>query len=144
MIIISKILQAFVQWINDQLFIDCQHCQQNTINRLNHLQIGFLYYYYRIKSIKVEEPIWMRIFDLANVRVLTSDPYQKEILLHAVPKGAVDRPLDCFDLLKVSRYDKNWMINWSRLNTSLTKCKSFCQIVKRLHFDTLSLPTVFK
>ena len=44
-------------------------------------------HYFRIKSIKVEEPFWMRIFDLANVRVLTSDHYQKEILLYAVPKG---------------------------------------------------------
>jgi membrane protein YdbS with pleckstrin-like domain len=49
------------------------------------------FHYYRIKSIKVEEPLWMRVFDLANVRVMTSDPYQKEVLLYAVPKGVALR-----------------------------------------------------
>lgn len=44
-------------------------------------------HYYRIKSIKVDEPFWMRIFGLANVSVITSDPYHPELVLYAVPKG---------------------------------------------------------
>jgi uncharacterized membrane protein YdbT with pleckstrin-like domain len=44
-------------------------------------------HYYRIKSIKVDEPLWMRIFGLANVSIITSDPYKPEIVLYAIPNG---------------------------------------------------------
>jgi len=44
-------------------------------------------HFYRIKSIKIDEPLWMRIFGLANVTIKTSDPYLPELLLYAVPKG---------------------------------------------------------
>jgi len=44
-------------------------------------------HYYRIKSIKIDEPLWMRIFDLAKVSIITSDPYKPEIVLYAVPDG---------------------------------------------------------
>ncbi len=44
-------------------------------------------HYYRIKSIKIDEPFWMRIFGLANLSVMTSDPYQPELVLYAVPRG---------------------------------------------------------
>ena len=44
-------------------------------------------HYYRIKSIMVDEPLWMRFFGLANVTVKTSDPYHPEFVLHAVPNG---------------------------------------------------------
>ena len=44
-------------------------------------------HYYRIKSIKVDEPLWMRFFGLANVTILTSDPYLPELILYAVPNG---------------------------------------------------------
>lgn len=44
-------------------------------------------HYYRIKSIKVEEPFWMRLFGLANVTVLTSDPYLPELVFYAVRNG---------------------------------------------------------
>jgi len=44
-------------------------------------------HYYRIKSIKIDEPLWMRIFDLAKISIITSDPYQPEIILYAVPDG---------------------------------------------------------
>lgn len=44
-------------------------------------------HYYRIKSIWVEEPLWMRIFGLANVHIKSSDPYYPEIVLWAIPHG---------------------------------------------------------
>jgi membrane protein YdbS with pleckstrin-like domain len=44
-------------------------------------------HYYRIKSIKVDEPLWMRIIGLANVSIITSDPYKPEIVLYAIPNG---------------------------------------------------------
>jgi len=49
--------------------------------------------YYRIKSIKIYEPFWMRFFGLSNVTILTSDPYQRELLLYAVPNGKEIRSL---------------------------------------------------
>jgi uncharacterized membrane protein YdbT with pleckstrin-like domain len=48
-------------------------------------------HYYRIKSIMVDEPLWMRFFGLANVTVKTSDPYHPEFVLHGVPNGVVLR-----------------------------------------------------
>jgi len=50
-------------------------------------------HYYRIKSIKIDEPFWMRIFGLANVSIMTSDPYHPEMVLYAVPKGVELRQL---------------------------------------------------
>jgi uncharacterized membrane protein YdbT with pleckstrin-like domain len=49
--------------------------------------------FYRIKSIKIDEPFWMRLLGLSNVTILTSDPYQKELLLYAVPNGIEIRSL---------------------------------------------------
>jgi len=45
--------------------------------------------YYRIKSISVSEPLWMRIFGLADVTIRSSDPYLSSLTLHAVPKGVM-------------------------------------------------------
>jgi membrane protein YdbS with pleckstrin-like domain len=50
-------------------------------------------HYYRIKSIKIDEPFWMRIFGLANVTIISSDPYHPEMMLYAVPKGLELRQL---------------------------------------------------
>ncbi len=44
-------------------------------------------HFYRIKSIRIDEPLWMRIFGLANVSIITSDPYHPELVLYAVPNG---------------------------------------------------------
>ena len=43
--------------------------------------------YYRIKSILVEEPLWMRIFGLSNVIIKTSDEFNNIVTLYAVPNG---------------------------------------------------------
>lgn len=48
-------------------------------------------HYYRIKSILVEEPFWMRLFGLANIHIKSSDPYYPEIKLWAVPRGVMLR-----------------------------------------------------
>lgn len=48
-------------------------------------------HYYRIKSIMVDEPLWMRLFGLANVHVKSSDPYSPDFVLHAVPSGVLIR-----------------------------------------------------
>ena len=44
-------------------------------------------HFYRIKSIKVDEPLWMRFFGLANVSIITSDPYKPELILYAIHNG---------------------------------------------------------
>lgn len=44
-------------------------------------------HYYRIKSIKVIEPFWMRIFGISKVHILTSDPYLPELILFGVKEG---------------------------------------------------------
>jgi len=43
--------------------------------------------YYRIKSILIEEPLWMRIFGLSNVIIKTSDEFNNIVTLYAVPNG---------------------------------------------------------
>lgn len=48
-------------------------------------------HYYRIKSIMVDEPLWMRLFGLSNVLVKSSDPYSPDFVLHAVPNGVAIR-----------------------------------------------------
>jgi len=44
-------------------------------------------HFYRIKSIKVDEPLWMRIFGLSKVSIITSDQYHPELVLYAVSDG---------------------------------------------------------
>lgn len=48
-------------------------------------------HYFRIKAIRVDEPLWMRLFNLSNVYVKTSDPYLPELKLTAVPNGVLIR-----------------------------------------------------
>lgn len=43
--------------------------------------------YYRIKSIMVEEPLWMRFFGLSIVRIVSSEQYKPHLILYAVEKG---------------------------------------------------------
>lgn len=43
--------------------------------------------YFRIKSIMVDEPFWMRILGLSIVRVMTSEQYKPSITLHGIQHG---------------------------------------------------------
>lgn len=43
--------------------------------------------YYRIKSIMVEEPLWMRFFGLAIVRIVSSEQFKPHLVLYAVRGG---------------------------------------------------------
>lgn len=43
--------------------------------------------YYRIKSIMVEEPLWMRFFGLSIVRIVSSEQYKPHLVLYAVKQG---------------------------------------------------------
>jgi len=43
--------------------------------------------YFRIKSVKLDEPLWMRIFGISNVTILSSDPYLPELQLYGVKNG---------------------------------------------------------
>jgi len=43
--------------------------------------------YFRIKSIMVDEPFWMRILGLSIVKVMTSEQYKPSVILHAIPHG---------------------------------------------------------
>lgn len=46
-------------------------------------------HYYRIKSIKIDEPFLMRLFSLGNITIVSSDPLQRELRLIAVHKPVV-------------------------------------------------------
>ena len=43
--------------------------------------------YYRIKSIKHDEPLWMRLFGISVVTIMSSDPYLPELKLYGVGQG---------------------------------------------------------
>jgi membrane protein YdbS with pleckstrin-like domain len=43
--------------------------------------------YYRIKSIKLDEPLWMRFFGLSVVTIMSSDPYLPELKLYGIKHG---------------------------------------------------------
>lgn len=43
--------------------------------------------YFRIKSIMVDEPFWMRLLGLSIVRVMTSEQYKPSVTLHAISHG---------------------------------------------------------
>jgi uncharacterized membrane protein YdbT with pleckstrin-like domain len=42
-------------------------------------------YYFRIKSIQVEEPLLFRLVGLSNIHIKTSDQYIRELTLSALP-----------------------------------------------------------
>ena len=44
-------------------------------------------HYYRVKSVRLEEPFWMRVLGLSNVVLITSDPYIRTLKIHAVFHG---------------------------------------------------------
>jgi membrane protein YdbS with pleckstrin-like domain len=43
--------------------------------------------YFRIKSVKLDEPLWMRFFGISNVTILSSDPYLPELQLYGIKNG---------------------------------------------------------
>ncbi len=49
--------------------------------------------YYRIKSVRLDQPIWLRIFGLSNVQVITSEQFKPALMLHAVYDGDAIRSL---------------------------------------------------
>ena len=44
--------------------------------------------YFRIKSIKVEEPFWMRFFGLCVIHIITSEQFKPRMTIYAVYDGA--------------------------------------------------------
>lgn len=44
-------------------------------------------HYYRVKSIQVEEPLLYRLVGLTTVHIKTSDQFNKEFILKAIPVG---------------------------------------------------------
>jgi membrane protein YdbS with pleckstrin-like domain len=46
-------------------------------------------HYFRIKSIKVERPLWMRFFGLSTIHVTTSEQYKPVIKFYAVEQAEV-------------------------------------------------------
>lgn len=45
-------------------------------------------HYFRIKSVRWEQPFWLRIFGLSNVVLITSDPLIPVLRLYAVEEGS--------------------------------------------------------
>lgn len=43
--------------------------------------------YYRIKSIMIEEPLWMRFFGLCVINIITSEQFKPRLTLYAVNDG---------------------------------------------------------
>lgn len=47
---------------------------------------------YRVKSVKVEQPFWLRLVGLTNISIVSNEAYKPYLLLHAIPQGeAVSR-----------------------------------------------------
>ena len=44
-------------------------------------------HFFRIKSIRMEEPFLYRVVDIYNIYIRTSDLFNQDVLLHAVPVG---------------------------------------------------------
>jgi uncharacterized membrane protein YdbT with pleckstrin-like domain len=55
---------------------------------------------YRIKSMRLDEPFFMRILGISNIYVLSSDPYQSELKMTAVMKGE-----ELWKLLRIKTLD---------------------------------------
>ena len=45
-------------------------------------------HYFRIKSVRWEQPFWLRIFGLSNVEVITSDPLIRRLSVYAITDGS--------------------------------------------------------
>lgn len=43
--------------------------------------------YFRIKSVMVDEPFWMRLLGLSIVKAITSEQFKQEIIFQAVKEG---------------------------------------------------------
>jgi uncharacterized membrane protein YdbT with pleckstrin-like domain len=54
--------------------------EQQGIFSVSHTEL----HYYRIKSIRIEEPFIMRLVGLSNVHIESSDPYKPSMRLYAV------------------------------------------------------------
>lgn len=63
-------------------------------------------YYYRIKSIQVEEPLLFRLVGLSNIHIKTSDQYIREITINAIPVG-LTLVNDLRNVVKVERTNNN-------------------------------------
>lgn len=63
-------------------------------------------YYYRIKSIQVEEPLLFRLVGLSNIHIKTSDQYIREITVNAIPVG-LTLVNDLRNVVKVERKNNN-------------------------------------
>jgi hypothetical protein len=59
-------------------------------------------YYYRIKSIQLDEPLLYRILDLYTVRIISSDKYLPNLNLTAIPVGPIFVQ-EMRDIIKVER-----------------------------------------
>jgi len=44
-------------------------------------------YYFRIKSILIEEPLWMRFFGLSNIQIISSEQFKPRMTIYAVYLG---------------------------------------------------------
>lgn len=49
--------------------------------------------YYRIKSIMVEEPLWMRLFGLCVIHIITSEQFKPRMTIYAVYDGEYIREM---------------------------------------------------
>lgn len=63
-------------------------------------------YYFRIKSIQVEEPLLYRLVGLSNIHIKTSDQYIREITINAIPVG-LTLVNDLRNVVKAERTNNN-------------------------------------
>jgi uncharacterized membrane protein YdbT with pleckstrin-like domain len=63
-------------------------------------------YYFRIKSIQVEEPLLFRLVGLSNIHIKTSDQYIRELTLSALPVGET-LVTDLRNVVKLERANNN-------------------------------------
>lgn len=60
-------------------------------------------HYSRIKSIMVDEPFWLRIVGLCNIRIISSEPFMNSLELYAIPHRG-----------KVKKYLSGKYYNWRK------------------------------
>lgn len=44
-------------------------------------------HYFRVKSIQIEEPFLYRVVEISNIHIKTSDQFNQQVVLNAVPVG---------------------------------------------------------
>lgn len=80
-----------ILWISNAIVLFCwsYEFRENTIGQIKGVfsQESVEIHYFRIKSVRLEEPFHLRVFGLSDVVVITSDPLLPFFRIHATGNG---------------------------------------------------------